>query len=135
MYPWVNNPVQGKVLLMEITITWVNDTPSASGKTIKVYVTAPGWEPNVTHYAWVPVGMKPNKFDIITAPTVKLGEIESSYEDKTSKKIVALKKARRQVSFFGLEGQPVILDDGPELAATEWVDRRTPKAKNADNAF
>lgn len=118
---------------MEITITWVNDTPSASGKTIKVYVTAPGWEPNVTHYAWVPVGMKPNKFDIITAPTVKMEDIETSYEDKKTKQVIALKKARRQVSFFGAEGQPVAIDDGKGLPETQWVDRRT-KVKD-DNAF
>lgn len=111
-------------------ITWVNDQPSASGKTIKVYLTHPGWDPKVTHFAWVPVGMAPAKFDAIEAENIKLGEVETTYTDDAGQ-VVALKNARRQVSFFGA----VAIVDGPELAATEWVDRRTPKAPDADNAF
>ena len=116
-------------------ITWVNDTPSASGKTVKVLLTHPTFDPEVSHFAYIPTGMAPEKWNVVIAPTVKLGDIEVDYVDPDTKQTVALKKARRQVSFFGVEGQPVILDDGPELAATEWVDRRTPKAPDADNAF
>jgi hypothetical protein len=112
------------------TITWVNDVPSTSGKTIKVYLTAPSWDPKVTHFAWVPTSMAPAKFDVIEATTIKLGDIETEYEDD-NKKMVALKNARRQVSFFG----SVAIVDGPELPATEWVDRRNRKAPDADNAF
>jgi hypothetical protein len=60
-------------------------------------------------------------------------DIETEYIDPKTKEVVALKKARRQVSFFGAEGQPVAIDDGKALPETQWVDRRT-KAKD-DNAF
>jgi hypothetical protein len=105
-------------------ITWVNPEASKSGKTVKVYLMHETFDPGVTHFAYVPVELAPEKWNAIEAPVVKLGDVETSYEDE-AKNVVALQKPRRQVSFFGTVDTPVAIGDGPELAPTQWVDKRT----------
>lgn len=112
-------------------ITWVNDKPSASGKTVKVYLMHSDFEQGVTHFAYIPVELAPNKWDVVEAETVKLGDVETSYEDIKTGEIVELKIPRRQVSFFGKD---VALTDGDELPQTNWVDKRSKKQSN-ENAF
>lgn len=109
-------------------ITWVADKPSSTGKTVRVLLMDPSFEPGVTHYANVPVGMAPAKWDAIEAETVKLGEIEVDYTDRTTGEVKALSNPQRQVSFFGT----IALCDGPEVAPTTWVDKRAPKAPPAE---
>lgn len=106
------------------TITWVNDTASTSGKTVKVLLMDPAFAEGVAHFAYIPAGMAPRKWDVVEAETVKLGDIETDYTDATTGVVVALKVPRRQVSFFGA----VALSDGEPLPETKWVDRRTAKS-------
>lgn len=117
------------------TITWVNDKASTTGKTVKVYLMHPTFAQGVTHFANIPAHLAPEKWDVVEADTVKLGDIETDYEDPNTGLRVELKVPRRQVSFFGA----VALADGEELPATEWVDKRTKKgsapAPSVDDSF
>ena len=110
------------------TITWVNDTPSASGKTVKVYLMHPSFTEGVTHFANVPVGMNPRKWDVIEADTVKLAEVETDYLNEETGMRVELKTPRRQVSFFGA----IALCDS-ETPETVWTDKRS--VKNASTVI
>lgn len=101
-------------------ITWVAPEPAKSGKSVKVYVSHESWDTDVVHYAWIPVNMAPRKFDAVEADTVKLGDIESEYTDPVTGEIKT-RKAQRQVSFYGT----IALVDGPTVAPTTWVDKRT----------
>lgn len=103
-------------------ITWVNETPSTTGKTVKVLLMDPAFAQGVSHFAYIPAGMAPRKWDTIEAETVKLGDIETDYTDANGV-VVALKVPRRQVSFFGA----VALSDGEPLPETKWSDNRTKK--------
>ena len=103
-------------------ITWVNETPSTTGKTVKVLLMDPAFAEGVSHFAYIPAGMAPRKWDVVEAETVKLGDIETDYTDANGV-VVALKVPRRQVSFFGA----VALSDGEPLPETKWSDNRTKK--------
>lgn len=105
------------------TITWVNDKPSSTGKTVKVLLMHPEFAQGVSHFAFIPAHLSPEKWDSVEADTVKLGDVETDYEDPNTGLRVELKVPRRQVSFFGT----VALADGEELPVTEWVDKRTKK--------
>lgn len=113
------------------TITWVNDKLSASGKTVKVLLMHPDFSEGVSHFAFIPANLAPRKWDVIEAQTVKLGDIETDYEDAVTGVRVELKVPRRQVSFFG----SVALADGEELPTTEWVDKRTKKVSAVTDSF
>lgn len=110
-------------------ITWVNDKPSASGKTVKVLLMHSDFKQGVSHFAYIPVACNPQKWDVIEAETVKIGDVETDYEDITTGAIVELKVPRAQVSFFG----SVALVDGDELPATTWVDKRTKRANTVQD--
>ena len=111
------------------TITWVNDKPSGSGKTVKVYLTHPSFPEGVTHFCNIPVGLAPAKWNTIEADTVKFGEVEVDYVDPISGMTIALKNPRCQVSFFG---NPSI-NDGEELQPTSWIDNRSKIVDSGDS--
>lgn len=110
------------------TITWVNETPSASGKTVKVYLSHPTFAEGVTHFGYIPVELSPRKWDRVTANTVKVGDIEVDYLDTEKNIRVALKTPRVQVSFFGT---PSIED--PEVQDNTWSDNRTTKVDDTQS--
>lgn len=104
-------------------ITWVNDKPSSTGKTIRVLLTHPDFPQDIAHFANIPTYLSPEKWNVVEADTVKLGDIETDYFDEVKGVRVELKVPQRQVSFFGTVG----LCD-PEIPETKWVDKRTRKA-------
>ena len=103
------------------TITWVNDEPSSSGLTVKVYLTHESFPEGVTHSANIPVGLAPRKWDRIEATVVRIGKVEHDYTDSATGNVVALKNPRAQVSFFG----DLALVDPAPFQPTKWVDKRT----------
>jgi hypothetical protein len=102
------------------TITWVNTEASESGKTVKVYLAHESFAEGVTHYAYIPVGANPSKWNRIEATTVKVDTVEVDYVNADGMTI-ALKSPRARVSFFG---DCAILDAVP-AAPTQWADKRT----------
>ncbi len=102
------------------TITWVNTEASESGKTVKVYLTHESFAEGVTHYAYIPVGANPRKFDRVQANTVKIDKVEVDYVNADGMTI-ALKSPRARVTFFG---DCAMLDPVP-ATPTQWVDKRT----------
>ena len=110
------------------TITWVNPEMAASGKTVKVLLTHESFPAGVTHFAYIPVGAAPRKWDRIEATTVKVGEVQHDYTDTLTGDVVALKVPRAQVSFFG----DVALVHPIPVQPTQWVDKRT--SAPVDNA-
>lgn len=102
------------------TITWVNDEPSASGLTVKVYLSHESFPEGVTHSANIPVGLAPRKWDRIEATVVRIGKVEHDYTTADGT-VVALKNPRAQVSFFG----DLALVDPAPFQPTKWVDKRT----------
>jgi len=110
------------------TITWVSPEASSTGKTVKVLLTAPEFQQGVTHFAYIPAGLAPQKWNRIDAQTIKFGDVEVDYLDEQNVR-VALKAPRRQVSFFGT----VALVDGEALAETTWADKRTTKVDDTQS--
>ena len=110
------------------TITWVNPEMAASGKTVKVLLTHESFPAGVSHFAYIPVGAAPRKWDRIEATTVKVGEVQHDYTDTLTGDVVALKVPRAQVSFFG----DVALVNPIPVQPTQWVDKRT--SAPVDNA-
>jgi hypothetical protein len=102
------------------TITWVNSEVTASGKSVKVLLTHESFAQGVSHFAYLPVGSNPRKFDRIEATTVKVGDIEVDYTNADGIR-VELKVPRVQVSFFG---DCTLLDPAP-VQPTQWADKRT----------
>jgi hypothetical protein len=111
------------------TITWVNDKPSESGKTVKVYLTHPDFPKGVTHFCNIPFGLAPAKWNTITADTIKFGTVETDYVHPDTGMTVELKNPRCQVSFFG----NVSLNDGEALEETSWVDNRSKIVDSGDS--
>jgi len=103
------------------TITWVNPEVAASGRTVKVLLTHESFPAGVSHFAYIPVGAAPRKWDRIEATTVKVGEVQHDYTDTLTGDVVALKVPRAQVSFFG----DVALVNPIPVQPTQWVDKRT----------
>ena len=103
------------------TITWVNPEMAASGRTVKVLLTHESFPAGVSHFAYIPVGAAPRKWDRIEATTVKVGEVQHDYTDTLTGDVVALKVPRAQVSFFG----DVALVNPIPVQPTQWVDKRT----------
>ena len=110
------------------TITWVNPEVAASGRTVKVLLTHESFPAGVSHFAYIPVGAAPRKWDRIEATTVKVGEVQHDYTDTLTGDVVALKVPRAQVSFFG----DVALVNPVPVQPTQWVDKRT--SAPVDNA-
>ena len=110
------------------TITWVNPEMAASGRTVKVLLTHESFPAGVSHFAYIPVGAAPRKWDRIEATTVKVGEVQHDYTDTLTGDVVALKVPRAQVSFFG----DVALVNPIPVQPTQWVDKRT--SAPVDNA-
>jgi hypothetical protein len=102
-------------------ITWVNDVPNQSGKTVKVLLSDPSFDEGVTHYSYLPVGLLPAKWNVVNPGSVKFGNVEVDYIHPETGMTVELKVPRRQVSFFG----SCSLEDSPELPENNWVDNRT----------
>ena len=102
------------------TITWVNPELATSGRSVKVYLTHESFPAGVTHFAYIPAGATPRKWDRVEATTVKIGKVEHDYTD-TDGNVVALKVPRAQVSFFG----DIALIDPVPVQPTQWADKRT----------
>ena len=102
------------------TITWVNPELATSGRSVKVYLTHESFPEGVTHFAYIPAGAAPRKWDRVEATTVKVGKVEVDYTD-TDGNVVALKVPRAQVSFFG----DIALIDPVPVQPTQWADKRT----------
>ena len=109
------------------TITWVNPELAASGKTVKVLLTHESFPAGVSHFAYIPVGAAPRKWDRIEATTVKVGKVAVDFINDDGE-VVALKVPRAQVSFFG----DVALVNPVPVQPTQWVDKRT--SAPVDNA-
>jgi hypothetical protein len=103
------------------TITWVNPELAASGRTVKVLLTHESFAAGVSHFAYIPAGAAPRKWDRVEATTVKVGEVQYDYTDTLTGDVVALKVPRAQVSFFG----DIALMDPAPIQPTQWVDKRT----------
>lgn len=108
-------------------ITWVSDKPSTTGKTVRCLLSDPSFDQKVVHFTYLPVAWAPEKFNLVEATTVKLGDIETEYEDPATGAMVPLQQARRQVSLYG----EVALCDGDPLPESTFVDKRT-KSVNSD---
>ena len=108
------------------TITFVEPTTSKSGKSFKVLLAHPDFEPNTTHFAYIPVEMTPEKWNKVQATTVKFGDREVDYLDPETNQRITLKSPRKQVSFFG----DVKVIDGEELPETKWTDARTKRVES-----
>ena len=102
------------------TITWVNPELATSGRSVKVYLTHESFPAGVTHFAYIPAGSAPRKWDRVEATTVKVGKVEHDYTDADGT-VVALKVPRAQVSFFG----DIALIDPVPVQPTQWADKRT----------
>lgn len=103
------------------TITWVNPELATSGRSVKVYLTHESFPAGVTHFAYIPAGAAPRKWDRVEATTVKVGKVEYDYTDTVTGDLVALKVPRAQVSFFG----DIALIDPAPVQPTQWADKRT----------
>jgi hypothetical protein len=103
------------------TITWVNPEIAASGRTVKVLLTHESFATGVSHFAYIPVGAAPRKWDRVEATTVKVGEVQYDYTDTLTGDVVALKVPRAQVSFFG---DCALVNPAP-IQPTQWADKRT----------
>jgi hypothetical protein len=101
-------------------ITFVAEKPSATGKTIRVLLSHPDHQRGTALYAYIPVGMNPRKWDVVSATTVKVDDVETTWENPTTGETGTFKTPQRKVSFFG----DVTLEDGPSLPDTTWTDRR-----------
>ncbi len=101
-------------------ITWVDTETSKSGKTVKVLLMHESFAEGVQHYAYLPVGAKPAKWNRIEATTVKIDTVEVDYVN-TAGMTIALKVPRAKVSFFG---DCALLDPAP-VQPTQWSDKRT----------
>jgi hypothetical protein len=113
------------------TITWVNDVPSKSGKTVKVLLSHPLFEGDVAHYAYLPIGLLPAKWNVVNPESIKLGDVEVDYIHPDTGMTVELKVPRRQVSFFG----SCSLENSPELPENNWVDNRNVVANGDVDIF
>lgn len=101
-------------------ITWVDTEVSKSGKTVKVLLMHDSFAEGVSHYAYIPVGANPRKWDRVQADTVKIDTVEVDYLNAAGMTIT-LKQPRAKVSFFG---NCAILDPEP-VQPTQWADKRT----------
>lgn len=101
-------------------ITWVDTEVSKSGKTVKVLLMHDSFAEGVAHYAYIPVGANPKKWNRIEADTVKVEDVEVDYVNSAGMTI-ALKTPRAKVDFFG---NCAILDPAP-VQPTTWTDKRT----------
>lgn len=107
------------------TITYVNEKPSSTGKTIRCLLNHPDFGREVTLYTNIPVEYNPRKWDRITSTDVKVGELQTEWANVITGESGVYEKPQRQVTFWG----EIEMFDAEPLPETKFVDKRTNKAR------
>lgn len=111
------------------TITYVNEDTSSTGKTIRCLLNHPDFGRDVTLYSNIPVEYAPRKWDRITSTDVKVGQVETEWENTLTGETGVYKTPQRQITFWG---EIEMLDPAP-LPETKFVDKRTNKSNPASS--